>query len=500
MENKQEPKKNVKFNMPVFIGIMIFILLILSLFLSGIFSFKPLSGDVVFNGVKVKTVENKTTHYTIEGSIVNNLNLLLWRTYSIGVTEDLLSKSYELKFSVPVWRDPLSSYKKGECVKFELEYSKFLNLIYFIKSGNFIGVCTNAPENVEEIDIEKLINDISHTVESFYNEEKMTYPMTLECGVDGCDGTMVEGPLSWFRYGQYASDKNKGNVDYERYLSDFDIYEPEDFFWRQFQYGYIVNSDPDMKEKYGQKYIDIVMSNTKYDGVAFDDYYFFYTSENQPSQTTKDDFERNFGEMDSNDYDLTAGKLAYEILDYSYAYEIEPDVKYRNLIDYNLWFGHQLIYFMDDLQSPEPTEIKPSSCNMMYADVRAYEITKDERYLQYFNYIVEKDYLSYLYSDVELVDTQDYTYSPMTYLPCMEAFEVMIRLEKGEVEKYKEYQKMFMDYIFSNGLIDLVEGSETYGTLLVGDKGVDLVYSSRAMSSTCWFIKILSDINERGGL
>jgi len=82
----------------------------------------------------------------------------------------------------------------------------------------------------------------------------------------------------------------------------------------------------------------------------------------------------------------------------------------------------------------------------------------------------------------------------------MEAFEIMIGLEEGEIEVYSAYQRLFLEYILKYDLINLDPGTETYGSLQIGAATLDEVGYDSAMSSTCWFVKVLSMINNRGGL
>ncbi len=490
--------KLIYFVTPLFLAFIVLAIL----FLSGFIVYKDFSKELILTGTKVK-FETDKNEFTIEAYLKEKNNFVLSNRYNFIIREEFLSKEYNYKLLLPFWFNK-ANLEVNDCINFKVSYSKILGNIYVLDKFTFESSCVEFPETISSLDLLDLQDKTMKMLTSYYKEEEGEFPVFLECRNNVCDGTYLKGPNAWYRYAQFSNDLTNKVVDYSKYLEDFNNYASDDFDWKLFQYGHIANLSLVENDKYANKYIEYI-DNLTHEGYfissqSANNLDFFYTTDNPPSELTTSSFEDNYKGQDSGDFDLSAGRVAYDIVALSYAYQITEDQKYINAINQKLSNAHQLLYFQDDVKSTKDVEYKASTCNVLFADVKTYEVTKDDRYLDYLDYIVEKDYINYFYSDLKMSETDYGIYAPMSFIPCLESFEIMIRLDDANSKIYEEYETKIINYVLNNKLIDLDEDSKTYGALFVVGTTLDEVYYSRAMSSTAWFVKILSDINNRGGL
>jgi len=395
-----------------------FLLVILGyLFISGVFVFKPLGKEVILTGKNIVVDDGEITKYNIlQGDVVNVKNYVLWKTFEVKITEVYLGKEYNIKFSVPFWVNKLNNLKSERCANFNLSYKEVSSLISFYKDSEFVDFCPDIPNSAESLDLVQLQQDTFEMLTTFYREDTDEFPISLTCDNSGCDGTYTKGPHPWFRYAQFYNDLTNDSVSYERYLSDFDTYPAEDFSWKFFQYGNIVTSDsnPEVREKYLTALESDIHESYFAEEYRVEEVDYMYMTGNEPSQYVEDSFKHNYEGLDSENLDLTAGRLAYDVIALSYAYEMTGETKYLYALDRKLSAGHEMMYFQENVVALDPVDFKTSSCNIMFADVSAYRVTGNEDYLKYFDYVVDQKFIDYIYSQVDISDTETHMHqSPL---------------------------------------------------------------------------------------
>lgn len=459
---------------------------------SSFFVKEPLSGDILFIDSKVtKNEKDGQMEYVVMGKVDSIQKYFFGKSYTVTITEEHLGKVYDVEIKVPFWTKSIPD--DGRCHKFKVIYRKFVtdDLFMFISISDE-GFCYKEDGFLEFDDI---ISSSMEFINSLGSDSEGSYPISLVCD----DNCVVESasvpPLQWWRYAQFSSDSLNAEVDIIKYLDDLFEYDLEDFDWRLFPYGEIINnSNTDEILKYKNKYLEIL------NGLYHPSYFVtgslsedivVYTNDNP----NEDELDKNWN---GSNLHMNVSRMSANIMDLAAAYEMTDDHKYIEAINEYLSVSHLLVYYQDDLVSPEPVDLKPSTCNLLMADARAYQVTGDKNYLSYINYIVDRGDIAYLYGDVSIGETGVDTFTPMNFLPCMVAFEILIESDDENAELYTKDVELFYDYIVKNNLIDMDPESNTYGLLILTDYMYDEVFVAYDISSTEWFVNIMTRSINRG--